>query len=60
MVADVVAAEVATIRTRDEVVNVVTICRTLYRLGSIISIGHFQLSTTKVPPYFILWLYVLL
>lgn len=55
-----VAAEVATIRTRDKVVNVVTIFHTLYRLRFIISIGHSQLPTTKVPPYSILWLSVLL
>lgn len=59
MVADVVA-EAAITRTPDELVDAVLICQTVYVLGSITSIGHFQPSTTKVLPYFILWPFILL
>lgn len=56
MAVDVVAAEVATIHTRDELVDAVP----LYGVGSIISIGHIQPFTAKVAPYSKLWLYILL
>jgi hypothetical protein len=60
VVVDVAVAEVDTIRTRDELVDAVSIFWTLYGLEYIPLIRGFQPPTTKVSSYSILWLSILL